>query len=218
MTEDQTKTRLYLVTPMVVDAAALRPILEAALDAGDVASVLLELAPGDSHAAKKIVQALAPAIQGRGAALLLRDPAQAARLGAAGAHIAAGESFESRLRDAVDSLKPERIVGAGALNSKHEAMRAGEIGADYAMFGDPSAEGESLAPEIACERIAWWAEIFNLPCVAFAANCHDAARYAAAGADFIALGEAIWRDPRGPAAAVKDAIAAIGAAGKARKG
>ena len=46
------------------------------------------------------------------------------------------------------------------------------------------------------ERVAWWAEVFEAPCVAFAASIDEVAPLVRAGADFIALGDWIWRDPR----------------------
>ena len=71
-------------------------------------------------------------------------------------------------------------------------MTAGEVGADYVMFGEPRRDG--CVPPLAetLERVAWWAEIFVTPCVAYAARLDDAAALAAAGADFVALGDAVW--------------------------
>ena len=49
----------------------------------------------------------------------------------------AGEALSS----ALESLKPERIVGSGCTRSRDEAMQAGEAGADYVMFGDAGFSG-----------------------------------------------------------------------------
>ena len=68
---------LYLITPRLSDAAAFAPVLEAALDAGVIACVLLLLEARDEGVAKKIVRTLATVAQERGAAL---------RVEAAGAH------------------------------------------------------------------------------------------------------------------------------------
>jgi len=62
------------------------------------------------------------------------------------------------------------------------------------------------------ERVAWWAEIFETPCVAYADTIEAAAELAASGADFVALGEAIWGSPS-PAAAACEAQALISVAG-----
>ena len=66
----------------------------------------------------------------------------AARLGADGVHVAgAGEELDA----AIKRLKPERIVGAGSLRTRDEAMTAGEMGADYVMFGEPREGREQRA-------------------------------------------------------------------------
>ncbi len=111
--QDFIKPRLYLITPPVDDGEAFAPKLEAALGAGDVACVLLRFAPPDEGTRKKIAKRLAPIVWDHEAALLLPDDAQlAARAGADGAHVTGiGEKLDA----ALDSLKPERIVGVGGL-------------------------------------------------------------------------------------------------------
>ena len=85
-------------------------------------------------------------------------------------------------------------------------MTAGESGADYVLFGEDAAPLD--APAL-LERVAWWAEIFNTPCVAFARSLEQVGPLVAAGADFVMLGDCVWGDPRGPGAAVKDALDAL---------
>jgi thiamine-phosphate pyrophosphorylase len=77
------------------------------------------------------------------------------------------------------------------------------------MFGEPDVDETAPASDNTLERAAWWAEIFNVPAVAYAARLEEAGPLARAGADFIALGAAVFDDPRGPASAVRDAMAAI---------
>ena len=59
------------------------------------------------------------------------------------------------------------------------------------------------------ERVQWWAEVFEPPCVGYAATLGEVGALAAAGADFVLLDDAVWNDPRGVAAALTDAMAAI---------
>jgi thiamine-phosphate pyrophosphorylase len=209
MTDHQTP-RIYLLTPPIADAAAFLPHLESALASGDVACVLLDLQTRDPSEAKKIVRAVASIVQRRDAALLVREAVLAARAGADGVHVAAGQDFERDLRAAIESVKPERIVGVGNVRTKHDAMIAGELDVDYLMFGDPTADGWTPPRETVLERVAWWAEIFNAPCVAYAGDLLDAPIFAEAGADFIALGEAIWSDARGPERALAWVMSALG--------
>jgi thiamine-phosphate pyrophosphorylase len=82
-------------------------------------------------------------------------------------------------------------------------MRAGEAGADYLLFDADFDE--------TLERAAWWAEIFETPCVALARRLEEVGPLAASGAEFVMIGEAVWSDPRGPAAAMREAAARIAA-------
>ena len=125
------QARLHLVLPAGSAASDLLARLGAAMSAGDIASVLLPAIDASDRAAKDLVRAVAALVQDRGAALLVEDPRLAARLGADGVHL---RRTDSELSDAIDSLKPDRIVGVGGPLSLDDAMRAGEAGADYLMF------------------------------------------------------------------------------------
>ena len=193
--------RLYVVTSRAADARELAGALDASLDAVDVAAVLLRLpedAAGDTLADD--VKRIAPLVQGKDIALILDGyPDLAVQTGADGAHLSGIERFTA----AVGVLKPQCIAGAGGLRTRHDAMLAGEAGADYVMFGDP--HGGRPALEAIVERIAWWAELFEVPCVGYAAGLEEVPALAAAGADFIALGEFVFVDSRGPSAMIRAA-------------
>ena len=197
--------RLYLVTPVVDDPDAFAPLLAAALDAAQADCVLLRLPPHNDGVRRQVATALTPLVQGHGAALLLEDDTRlAAAVEADGVHMAgAGDDLAAALR----SMKPARIVGVGQLSGRDDAMAAGEAGADYLMFGD----AEATPFDERLERVGWWAEIFQVPCVAVAATLAEVRPLAEAGAEFVALGDALWADPRGPAAAVAEAAAVLAA-------
>jgi thiamine-phosphate pyrophosphorylase len=185
--------RLYLTTPPISDASAFSLQLGSAMGAGDVAAVLLRLADSDERTLINRAKAIAALVQDREAALLLDGRVElVARAGADGAHLTGMTTFT----EAFPRLKPERIAGAGGLATRHDAMQAAEQGADYVMFGEPdAASGARPAFEAIEERVAWWAELFECPCVAYAASLDEIAPLVAAGADFIALGDFLWRDP-----------------------
>jgi thiamine-phosphate pyrophosphorylase len=194
--------RLYLITPPVGETNAFAAALGAAVEAADVAAVLLQLKPAGERDLINRVKALAEVVQRKDAALILDGNSEiAARAAADGAHLTGVEAFTA----AVDSLKPARIAGCGGLHTRHDAMLAAEHGADYAMFGEPDAEGRRPSFTAIVERIEWWAQLFEIPCVAFAADLDEIGPLVAAGADFVAVGGNIWDDPRGPAAAVAEA-------------
>ena len=53
------------------------------------------------------------------------------------------------------------------------------------------------------EIIEWWAELFEVPCVAIGGiTVANAAPLVHAGADFLAVASGVWKHPAGPAAAV----------------
>lgn len=198
--------RLYLVTPPIDDAQAFAPPLKAALAAGDVAAVLLRLEPADERALINRVKALVPVTQEAGAALVIDGHADlVARAGADGAHLAGIDVFT----DALEMLKPERIAGCGGLITRHDAMLAAERDADYVMFGEPNAAGRRPSFAAIEERVAWWAEVFEAPCVAYAGALDEVAPLVKAGADFIALGDFVWGDPQSVATTVAEAARLI---------
>jgi thiamine-phosphate pyrophosphorylase len=212
--------RLYLATPEVDDPSQLAASLPGLLAAADVAAVLVRLKPTDQRTMISRIKALAPAVQDAGAALLIEGHVElVARGGADGAHLTGIAALE----EALPSLKPDRIAGVGGLATRHDSMAAGELGADYVLFGEPDAQGERPSAEAIAERLQWWDELFEPPSVGFAASREEAQTFAAAGADFVLVGDFIWADPRGARAALIEADSAIkqahrAAFGKARAG
>ena len=59
------------------------------------------------------------------------------------------------------------------------------------------------------DLVTWWAELFEVPCVGWAMNLDEVAGLAGAGADFVAIGDAVWLDPRGPGSAMAAAAAQL---------
>ena len=198
--------RLYLATPPLDDPSSLVAELPDLLATADVAAVLVRLKQTDQRTMITRIKALAPAVQAAGAALLVDGHAElVARGGADGAHLPGIAALE----EALSSLKPDRIAGVGGLATRHASMSAGEMGADYVLFGEPGADGERPSAQAIAERLDWWAELFEPPCVGFATSPAEAFEFAAAGADFVLVGDFIWADPRGAMAALSDAEAAI---------
>jgi thiamine-phosphate pyrophosphorylase len=113
--------------------------------------------------------------------------------GADGVHLRdPGKVAEARRR-----LGPRAIIGASCGRSRHLAMVAGEEGADYVSFAGPDSEELALL----CQ---WWSELFFLPCaVEVDRPGPEVAGYIEAGADFIAVGQALWDHPDGAAAAAR---------------
>ncbi|MGN6098635.1 MAG: thiamine phosphate synthase [Bosea sp. (in: a-proteobacteria)] len=209
MTTHSSPTRLMLVTPPVDDADAMAFRLMQAMAGGDVAAILVRLAPGDDRSRIERVKRLAGPVQGNNVALIVEDNALvASRGGADGVHLTGGPQAVAEARS---SLKSERIIGAGGLKARHDAMDVGEAGVDYVMFGEPRADGSMPPLPAVIERAGWWAEIFETPCVAYAPNAEAIEPLVETGAEFVALGPWAFAEGQDIRALVETANAAMSA-------
>jgi thiamine-phosphate pyrophosphorylase len=204
------KARLVLMAPASEGPGEIAARIGAALEGGPVAAVILPLPALDDRSLVKFVKPIAPVVQQGDSALLLDGhPEIVARAGADGVHI----SDPRDLAAAIAMLRPqERIIGAGGLRARHDAMEAAEAGADYVMFGEPRPDGTSPPFPAVLERAGWWAELFETPCVAWCTDLGDVGRLAGTGCEFIALSGAVFDHPEGPAEAVRRALDAIASA------
>ncbi|MGE3142401.1 MAG: thiamine phosphate synthase [Hyphomonadaceae bacterium] len=196
------RCRLYLITPPAFDPAAFARTLEEALAGGDVAAVQLRLKDADDSRIVAAARALTPLAQSAGAAFLINDrPDLAAALEADGVHIGQQDAPYAQARAL---MGPDKIVGVTCHTSRHLAMEAAEAGADYVAFGaffpsDTKTPAHWAEPEL----LEIWQETMETPCVAIGGvTIANAAPLIAAGADFLAVANGVWRHPEGPRAAV----------------
>jgi thiamine-phosphate pyrophosphorylase len=152
-----------------------------------VACLLLRAAPElADDAIRAAVERLRAPARDRDIAILIEDRVDLVpTAGADGVHLSLAIAYDEARR----RLGADLIVGV-ACATRDEAIEVAEHGADYVAFGDfddPSSRPATL------DLTEWWAEIMTVPCVGTGcANARDAARLAAAGADFIAIGPAVW--------------------------
>lgn len=190
------------------DAAPDR--LGAALAAASIASVVIGPAAGralDAAAAKPLVEM---ARNAGAAALIAGDAGLARTLGADGVHLGGVKDLAAAFEEARGTLGQRGVVGVDPGISRHDAMTLAEAGADYVAFGAPAhLKDRDKARARREELIAWWADIFEVPCVAFdVETAAEAEALAWAGADFIAVALPTGQSP----AAARELIAAIAAA------
>lgn len=202
------RARLFLITPRRFDLDAYATELEAALSAGDVASLLIAPEVTADIDLQAIAERLVPIAQAHDVATLVVDDSRImGRARADGLHVEAGPVA---LKEAIDALQPKSIVGIGNIRVRHEAMEAGEAGVDYVFFGLIDLEETDEAHRKTLDLGAWWAELFEPPCVLLAGrsmqSVEDCAR---TGADFVALRAAVWEHPEGAAAAIRAANAIL---------
>ena len=205
--EPSVPARLYLVTPPELELQSFPEHLDAALSAGDVAAVLIAGYPQE-HDMAPVAEALVPLIQSHGAAALVENHSRiASRCGADGVHVTGSYTD---LTGMMERLKPDMIVGAGSVRTRHSAMQAGETGADYVFFGKPHGDIRPEAHHKNLDLAEWWCDIVQVPAVVMAGSAIDSVKeVAATRAEFIALHQACWAHPAGPARAVTEALELI---------
>jgi thiamine-phosphate pyrophosphorylase len=187
---DKPNCRLYLQVPAPL-TAKLEAQLAQAMANTSAACVLLchDDQRSDDVRADRIIDL----VQAAGIACLIdNDIAMAERLGADGVHIAAAADLYAAARA---RLGESANIGVACGPNRDDAMRLAELGADYVAFAPESTDADAI--DQCAEIIAWWSEIFVVPCIAW--NVDDpeqAARFAALGADFVAPSKAIWQDYR----------------------
>ncbi len=204
VSEDRIKSRLYLVVEAGPTAAER---LAAALAAADIASVLIRAGNGIRLDARN-AQPLVVLAQAKGAAALIEADAELARaLRADGVHLLPSDDVQAAYETARGIVGGRAIVGGDAGRSRDDAMMLAEAGADYVAFS-PDGEGGAEARD---ELAAWWAEIFEVPCVALGVESPgEAAGLQAAKCEFIgiSLPTAVSADEvRGFVAAIAGALA-----------
>src|SRR4051812_22561413 len=160
---EKNRCRLCLVTPLRSDPAALPGLVGAALSGGDVASLIIAVDPADPNVLQGIAETLVPIATARGvAALVHNDTRIVGRTGADGGHI---DSGAADLADAVAALRRKKIVGAGGIRSRDEAMHAGEADPDYLFFGRLDGDNAEAIFDKAFELADWWSSLFVIPAI-----------------------------------------------------
>ncbi|HHY48826.1 MAG TPA: thiamine phosphate synthase [Alphaproteobacteria bacterium] len=151
------QTEIYLVAPPDMTADALQASVAAAAARNRVAALLVPRGARAARDYEQLVRAVAPAVQAADIAVLIEgEPHLVRSLGADGLHVTGGIGA---VRAALEALKPEFIVGAGDVRSRHDAMQKGEAGVDYILFGPLSGPISAADRELA----RWWAETMEIP-------------------------------------------------------
>jgi thiamine-phosphate pyrophosphorylase len=186
-----TQCQLYLISPLDVGGDFPQRLIRA-LDAAPVAAFQFRVKGMDQHEAARLAEPLQAICAQREVAFIVNDDvALAKRIGADGVHLGQGDGSA---KDARAILGRDAQIGVTCHASRHLAMEAGDMGADYVAFGAffPSStkDTEHMAE---LELLEWWQGLFEVPCVAIGGitpeNC---APLVAAGADFLAVSGAVW--------------------------
>ena len=183
--------RLYLISPQEV-GGGFPDRLKAALDGGPVAAFQLRVKDVAEDDLARLAEPLQRLCAEAGCAFIVNDSMDLAkRIGADGVHLGQSDGDPGEARAL---LGPSAQIGRTCHDSRHLALEAGEAGCDYVAFGAfyPTTTKPSHyrpKPEI----LSWWAAIAEIPCVAIGGiNPDNAQPLLDAGADFIAVCQAVW--------------------------
>ena len=200
--------RLYLISPQDV-SGAFPDRLRAALEPGLAAAFQLRVKDVSDHALARLAEPLQRICADAGVAFIVNDSMSlAARIGADGVHL--GQQ-DGDIREARALLGPSAQIGVTCHDSRHLAMQAGEAGADYVAFGaffSTTTKPSAYRPDPAI--LSWWAALFEIPCVAIGGiTAANARPLVDAGADFLAICQAVWAGgDAGAAVAAFDSVLA----------
>ncbi len=183
--------KLYLISPQQV-GGGFAERLKAATSNEVVAAFQLRVKDVAEDELARLAEPLQRICADAGAAFIVNDSmALAKRLSADGVHLGQqdGDVGEARAL-----LGPGAQIGMTCHDSRHLAIEAGEAGADYVAFGafhSTTTKPSHYRPHPSI--LSWWANLFELPCVAIGGITPDNARpLVEAGADFIAVCQAVW--------------------------
>jgi thiamine-phosphate pyrophosphorylase len=199
--------QLYLISPQDV-SGTFPDRLKAAVEPGVATAFQLRVKDVEEHELARLAEPLQRICADAGVAFIVNDSmALAKRLGADGVHL--GQS-DGDIREARALLGPQAQIGRTCHDSRHLAMQAGEDGADYVAFGafyETTTKPSDYRP--APSILSWWSTIFEVPCVAIGGITPENARpLVDAGADFVAVCQAVWGkdDPAAATAAFTDVL------------
>jgi len=200
--------RLYLISPQGV-GGAFPDLLRAALEPGVAKAFQLRVKDTDDHELARLAEPLQRICADANVAFIVNDSMTLAkRLGADGVHL--GQS-DGNIREARALLGPGAQIGRTCHDNRHFAMQAGEDGADYVAFGafyPTTTKPSNYRPPPSI--LSWWSTLFEIPCVAIGGITPDNAKpLVDAGADFIAVCQAVWSkdDTAAAAAAFAEVLA-----------
>lgn len=187
--------QIYLISPIDV-SGDFQSRLARALDAGEgiVTAFQFRVKDIDQHEAARLAAPLQEICAEREVAFIVNDSVSLAkRIGADGVHLGQKDGDPKEARE---QLGREAQIGVTCHASRHLAMEAGEVGADYVAFGAfyPSTTKDTehtAEPDL----LSWWSQLFEIPCVAIGGitpeNCRPLVD---TGTDFLAVSGAVWSD------------------------
>nr|WP_321524634.1 thiamine phosphate synthase [uncultured Cohaesibacter sp.] len=203
-------TQIYLVTPRHIDLETFPAQLQAAMEGGEIAALLIDCETANDNELQKIAQTIAPLAQKHDIAVVLRgDSRIAGRTKCDGLHL---DGDLTDIQNSVEDFSNRFMLGTEGGNKRHSAMEIGESGIDYIMFGRLDAPTAETIHEKSLDMAEWWSALFEVPAVIIGGlDLGECAKVSAMGIEFIALREAIWDHEAGPQVAIREAVSLLAA-------
>lgn len=204
----QNRCRLVLIAPPPELAANDDSHVEAALAAGDVASLIIPDYGQDEVSFQARAERLTPIAQAHGVAVMIAGPARiATRAKADGIHVEG--SLES-LAETAEKYQDRMMIGTGSIKTRDDALERGEVQPDYVFFGRFGYDNKPEPHPRNLTLATWWSEMVQVPCIVLGGNeLSSVEAVVRTGADFVALGSAVFSDETDPARAVAEANALL---------
>ena len=207
MPDQPDRPQICLATPPAFELMGLAERLAACLDAVPVACVRLAMAGRDEDAIGRAADSLRALTHDRDIPLVIDTHLRLVqRHGLDGVHLLDGARGVKAARK---ELGTDAIIGAECGTSRHDGMTAGELGADYVLFGPVAAGALGDGRLAEAELFEWWSQMIEVPCIASGGLTPDRARALAPMTDFIELGAELW-DAEDPVARLRTFEAALG--------
>lgn len=205
-TDTPARCRLVLIAPQGVETQTIVN----ALAGGDVASLILPQWDMDDATFQRHAETIMPQAQAAGVAVMIAgDVRIAMRARADGVHV---EGKRLELEEIVEKHQEKLMVGAGGADSRDVALDLGEAQPDYMFFGRFGYDNKPEPHPRNLKLGEWWAQMVRIPCIVLGgAQIASVVNVAATGADFVALGAAVFADGVDPAIAVAEANALLDA-------
>lgn len=200
------RCRVVLIAPPASPDTAAR--LEAALTGGNVASLIIPNYGTDEASFQDHAECLTRIAQAANVATVIAgEPRIATRVQADGMHL---EGRVDDLSAAIAKYQSKMMVGCGNIKTRDDAMMLGEAEPDYVFFGKFGYDNKPEPHPRNLSLGAWWSEMMQIPCIVLAgddvASVVDVAK---TGADFVALGAAVFAEGKDPARMVAESNALL---------
>lgn len=198
------RCRLVLIAP---EQGQPERIL-AALAGGDVASLILPSWSMDEDAFQRHAEAIVPAAQEQGVAVMIEgDPRIAMRARADGLHF---EGPRQELAELIERHQSRLMIGTGGATTRDDALQLGEAQPDYIFFGRFGYDGKPEPHPRNIKLGAWWSEMVQVPCIVLAGSGLESVQpVAETGVEFVAVSAAVFGEGTDPAEAVARANALL---------